>query len=77
VLGQLVSFNENRDHMRLSTRRGNRIVVASGLPRHLRGEKISRRNFHQGDRVRATGIIHFVGTRNGQEILATRVELAY
>lgn len=71
VLGQLVSFDENRDRMRLSTSRGDRIVVANGVPAYLRGEKISRRNFQQGDRVRATGYW------NGQEILATRVELAF
>jgi hypothetical protein len=71
VLGQLVSFDENRDRMRLSTRQGDRIVVANGLPAYVHGAKVSRRNFQAGDRVRAWGYW------NGQEILATRVELAY
>jgi hypothetical protein len=71
VLGQLVSFDEKRDRMRLSTSRGDRIVVANGLPAYVHGTKVSRRDFQVGDRVRAWGYW------NGQEILATRVELAY
>lgn len=71
VLGLLVSFDENRNRMRLSTRKGDRIVVAKGTPAYLRSERISRRDMRQGDRVRATGFW------NGSEILATRVELAY
>jgi hypothetical protein len=71
VLGQLVSFDENRDRMRLSTSQGDRIVVANGLPAYVHGTQVSRRNFQVGDRVRAWG--HW----NGREILATRVELAY
>jgi hypothetical protein len=71
VIGFLVSHDEDRDRMRLSTRDGDRIIVANGTPAFVRGERISRRNIRQGDRVRATGYW------NGREILATRVELAY
>jgi hypothetical protein len=71
VLGTLVSYDDNRDRMRLSTREGDRIVVAKGTPAYVRGKRISRGNMRQGDRVRATGYW------NGTEILATRVELAY
>jgi hypothetical protein len=71
VLGTLVSYDDNRDRMRLSTREGDRIVVAKGTPAYVRGNRISRGNMRQGDRVRATGYW------NGHELLATRVELAY
>jgi hypothetical protein len=71
IIGQLVSYDENRDRMRLSTRDGDRIVIANGTPAYVRGNRISRGNMRQGDRVRATGYW------NGHEILATRVELAY
>jgi hypothetical protein len=71
VVGFLVSHDEDRDRMRLSTSGGDRIVVANGTPAYLDGERISRREIRQGDRVRVTGYW------NGRELLATRVELAY
>jgi hypothetical protein len=71
VIGQLVSYDRNRDRMRLSTRDGDRIVIAKGTPAYVRGERIDRGDMRQGDRVRATGYW------DGREILATRVELAY
>jgi hypothetical protein len=71
VVGTLVSYDADRNRMRLSTRNGDRIVIADGTPAYARDERISRRDFRQGDRIRA------VGYWNGREILATRVELAY
>jgi hypothetical protein len=71
VIGFVVSYDEDRDRIRLNTRDGDRIVVANGTPAYLRGERISRRQIIQGDRVRATGYW------NGREVMATRVELAY
>jgi uncharacterized protein DUF5666 len=71
VVGQLVSYDTSRDRLRLRTRGGDRIVVASGAPVSMRGNPISRGDLRRGDRVRATGYW------NGHEILATRVELAY
>lgn len=71
VIGFLVSHDEDRDRMRLSTRTGDRIIVANGTPAYLGNEQISRREIRQGDRVRASGYW------NGREVMATRVELAY
>lgn len=70
-LGELVSFDHNRDRLRLSTRDGDRIILAQGVPAYLRGERISRGDLRPGDRVRVTGYW------NGHEMLATRLDLAY
>jgi hypothetical protein len=71
VIGFVVSYDEDRNRIRLNTREGDRIIVANGTPAFIRGERISRRQIQQGDRLRANG--HW----NGIEILARKVELAY
>jgi hypothetical protein len=71
IIGELVSFDGPRNRMRLSTHDGDRIVVANGAPAYVHGQRIDRTDFIQGDRIRATG------SWDGEELHATRVELAF
>jgi hypothetical protein len=67
--GTLVSYDEPRNRLRISTLTGDRIVVAAGTPAYDKEKRIARADLRHGDHVRA------VGYWNGREILATKVEV--